>query len=70
MRISARGIYSRALEPTGAYWTSKKALVLLAIAADDAKDLLATGWKAQGEAKRESGVDLRLENMAKREWDN
>jgi hypothetical protein len=44
---------------------SKKALVLLAMAADDAKVRLAAGWKAQGEAKTESGVDLRLENMAR-----
>jgi hypothetical protein len=62
MRISERA-YLRALEPTAVYWTSKKALVLLAMAADDAKVRLAAGWKAQGEAKTESGVDLRLENM-------
>lgn len=57
-----------ALEPEGAYWTSKKALVLGMTAVDE-KDRWTAGWKEQlreeeEEKKEEGGVmDLRRDNI-------
>lgn len=57
-------------EPAGAYWTSKKALVLGMAAVDEAK-VRAAGWKEvqlkREEEKREEGgvIDLSRQNMVR-----
>ena len=57
--------YLRALEPAGAYWTSKKALVSDMMEEEDENERV-EGWKEQlREEKKEGGVDLRRQNMVR-----
>lgn len=60
-----KGNHLLALEPTGAYSTSKKTLVSAMMERVDENERV-EGWKEQlREEKREGGVDLRRQNMVR-----